>query len=162
MSVSFGGLTPTNAPTNTRNVIDANFSNSTALPASASSVTSTAFDLGGDNVTVAVGGGGTPPYATTETINLQVNAPVLNTTQLPNASTVTYTVQDSADNSSFAAIATLGTTVQTGAGGTGAAAAAAVYKLPPITRRYVRVQATAAGSPGASMANSNLVVQLAF
>jgi sulfate adenylyltransferase subunit 1 (EFTu-like GTPase family) len=153
MSVSFTGLTPNNLPTNQRSIIDANYKITTSLPSSAGTVNSTSLDLGD-----AVSG---IPYATTETVNFQIVAPALNATQLPNAATVTYTIQDSADNSSFAAISSLATLVQTGASSAGAAATTLTVKLPPNARRYFRVSAVTANSPGDCSAAS-YATQLAF
>lgn len=153
MSVSFTGLTPNNLPTNQRAIIDANYKVSTALPASAGTVHGASLDLGD-----AVSG---IPYATTETVNFQVVAPALTTTQLPNSATVTYTIEDSADNITFVAISSLATLVQTGASSAGAAASTLTVKLPPATRRYIRVSAVTATSPGDCSAAS-YVNQLAF
>lgn len=60
---------------------------------------------------------------------------------LVDTKTITYTIKDSADNSSFTAIDGLATIVSTGAGGAGAAAVAKKIKLPDATRQYVRVDA---------------------
>jgi hypothetical protein len=154
MSVSFTGLTPSNLPTNQRAVLDANYIITRALPDSASAtVNSSSIDLGD-----AVSG---IPYATTETINLQVLAPALTTTILPDTRTMSYVIADSADNSSFTAIGTLATQTQTGASSAGASAATYTFKLPPNTRRYVRLQITS----GASTTNASATtatLQLVF
>lgn len=155
----FTGLTPNNFPTNSRALLDPNYEVSIALPASAGAVTSASMDLGDPVAGV--------PYVTTEIVNVAIVAPALNATQLPNSATATYTIQDSADNSSFAAIGVqagvggLATTVQTGAGGVGAAAQTVTYKLPPGTRRYIRVSITTAVSPGDCSAAS-AVLELVF
>ena len=154
MSVSFTGLTPNNLPTDSRAILDANYIVTRALPASASAtVNSASLDLGD-----AVSG---IPYATTETLNLQVLAPALSTTVAPDTRTMTYVVADSADNSTFAAIGTLASQVQTGAGGVGAAAATYTFKLPPNTRRYIRLQITSGASTTDGSALS-ATLQLAF
>jgi hypothetical protein len=154
MSVSFTGLTPNNLPTNQRAILDANYKVTTALPASASAtVNGTSMDLGD-----AVSG---IPYATTETINLQVLAPALSTTILPDTRTMTYTIQDSADNSSFAAIGTLAAQVQTGASSAGAAAATYTFKLPPNTRRYIRLS-IASGASTTDASATSATTQLVF
>jgi hypothetical protein len=101
------------------------------------------------------------PYATTETVNLQVLAPALSSTILPDTRTMTYVVADSADNSSFTAIGTLASQVQTGASSAGAAAATYTFKLPPNTRRYVRLQITSGGSTTDASAKT-ATIQLAF
>lgn len=154
MSVSFTGLTPSNLPTNQRAVLDANYIITRALPASASStVNSSSIDLGD-----AVSG---IPYATTETINLQVLAPALTTTILPDTRTMSYVIADSADNSSFTAIGTLATQTQTGASSAGASAATYTFKLPPNTRRYVRLQITSGASTTDASATT-ATLQLVF
>lgn len=154
MSVSFTGLTPNNLPTNQRAVLDANYIKSTALPASAATVHGASLDLGD-----AVSG---IPYVTTETVNFQIVAPALSSApKIADSGTVTYTIEDSADNSSFTAISSLATLVQTGAGGVGAAGTTLTVKLPPSTRRYVRVSATTATSPG-DLSTASYTVQLAF
>jgi len=154
MSVSFAGITPQNFPTNTRSILDANYIITTALPNAASTtVNGTSMDLGD-----ALAG---TPFPTTESVNYVVLAPALTTTILPDTRTMTYTVQDSADNSSFAAIATLGTSVQTGAGGVGAAAATYTYKLPPGTRRYVRLS-IASGASTTDASATSATAELAF
>ena len=153
LTALFSGLVPTNLPTNQRAVLDANYIKTVSLPASAGSVNSSSLDLG--DVVSGI------PYATTETVNLQVVAPALNVTQLPNSATATYVIQDSADNSTFANISLLGSQVQTGAGGAGAAAATYTWKLPPSTRRYIRVSVTTGTSPGDCSATS-ASIQLAF
>ena len=140
MSVSFTGIIPTNLPTNSRTVVDANYVVNTALPASAGTVNGSSLDLGD-----AISG---IPYVTTETVNLQVLSPAFTTGMLGNTYTITYTVQDSADNSSFAAIGTLAAQVVTGAGGVGAAATTFTFKLPPNTRRYIRLSALTGASTG--------------
>ena len=153
MSVSFTGITPDNFPTNTRAVLDANFIASHILPASASTVYTASLDLGD-----AISG---LPYATTETINAQIVAPSLASPKLADSGTVTYTLEDSADNSSFAAIVGLSTLVQTGAANAGAAAVTRTVKLPVITRRYIRLNITSATSPG-DLSTATATLQLAF
>lgn len=154
MSVSFTGITPNNLPTNQRAIFDANFIKTVALPNNASTtVNGASLDLGD-----AVSG---IPYATTETINLVVLAPALSTTILPDTRTMSYVIADSADNSSFTAIGTLATQVQTGAGGVGAAAATYTFKLPPNTRRYIRLQITSGASTTDASATS-ATFELAF
>jgi len=134
--------------------LDNNFVVTRALPAAASStVNSTSFDLGD-----AIAG---VPFVTTETINLVVIAPALTTTILPDTRTMTYTVQDSADDSSYAAIGTLAAQVQTGAGGAGAATATYTFKLPPNTRRYIRLS-IASGASTTDASATSAVFELAF
>lgn len=139
MSVSFAGITPTNYPTNQRAILDGNTIITVTLPSAASTtVNGTSIDLGDALAGV--------PYPTTEIVNLVVLAPALSTTILPDTRTMSYVIADSADNSSFTAIGTLATQVQTGAGGAGASAATYTFKLPPGTRRYIRLQITSGAS----------------
>lgn len=95
-----------------------------ALPAAAANNDSDSIDLGqvlGGNI---------------EGIELEISVPAL--PDLVEAKTVTITIQDSADDSSFATLAGLSTLVITGGTGGGAAATSRVVRLPRITRRYVR------------------------
>jgi len=105
---------------------DLNLSVTKALPAAAATNYSDAIDLGA-----------VAPGASVEEIDLLLEVPA--TPSLVDAKTITFTFQDSADNSSFAAIAELATLVLTGASSAGAAAATRRVKLPPSVRRYVRV-----------------------
>ena len=105
-----------------------------ALPAAASTAINTA--------SIDIGAGDFLPQ-----LEFEIQAPVLNTTQLPDTRTVTYLVADSANDSSFATIYD-SVLVQTGASGAGAAAANARFSLPAETRRYIRVTATTGASTG--------------
>jgi hypothetical protein len=105
---------------------DANFRTTKALPAAAATNFTDAFDLG--QTTLA------PLH---ERLLAKFSVPA--TPSLANATTVTFTFQDSADGTTFAAIPELETLVVTGGGGVGAAAATRTVSLPPTTRRYVRV-----------------------
>ena len=129
-----------------RNLQDSNFiSTVTLLAAGANTAT---FDLeqvtGGD----------------IEKIVFELAGPALLTAQLTDAKVVTYTLQDSADGSSFAAVDPLITTTQTGAGGAGAAAKTIRFRLPANTRRYVRIAQTATATPGTLTAS--MVAKLLF
>ena len=72
--------------------------------------------------------------------NAQIEVALPATPSLVDAKTVTLTLQDSADNSSFTDIPTLGSIVVTGASGAGAAAVTRLFKLPETIRRYVRLK----------------------
>lgn len=122
-----------------RNIKDANFIATKALPAAGASVSTTAFDI--------TGSGFVP-----EEIEAQLSLPA--TPNLADAKTITLTIEDSADNSSFAAVAALATLVVTGAGGAGAAAASRLLKFPSNLRRYVRVTASVDASGGDNTAVS--------
>lgn len=83
-----------------------------------------------------------------ERVVFELAGPALTTAQLTDGKIVTYTLQDSADGSSFAAVDPAVTTTQTGAGGAGAAAKTVRFRVPANTRRYVRIAQTASGTPG--------------
>jgi hypothetical protein len=129
-----------------RNLQDSNYVSSVTLLAAGANTAS--FDLeqieGGDIGAVV----------------FELAGPALLTAQLADTKVVTYTLQDSADGSSFAAVDPLITTTQTGAGGAGAAAKTVRFRLPSNTRRYVRIAQTATASPGTLTAN--MVAKLLF
>lgn len=120
-----------------RRVKDATFIETKALSNGAGSVSSTGFNLG------ALTGRGHRP----ENLEMEIQAPALTTTQLPDSETMTYKVETD-DNSGFTSAKTLydKVIVQTGAGGTGAAAATARYKIPSDCEQYIRVTATKTGT----------------
>jgi hypothetical protein len=72
--------------------------------------------------------------------NAEIEVALPATPSLVDAKTVTLTLQDSADNSTFAAIPTLATVVATGASSAGAAAVTRLFKLPETARRYIRLK----------------------
>jgi len=80
---------------------------------------------------------------------LKIEAPALNTTQLPNADTNTYSIETDEDVA-FGSPKVLAdkVIVQTGAGGAGAAAVTARFRLPSDCERYVRVKSVLAGGTG--------------
>ena len=63
---------------------------------------------------------------------------------------VTLTLQDSADNITFADVDPATTTSVTGASSAGNAAKDARFRIPPITRRYIRFKAVVTSSSGIS------------
>jgi len=83
-----------------------------------------------------------------EAVVFQLAAPALATAELSDTKVVTYKLEDSADNSSWASVDPLIQTTQTGAGGAGAAAKTIRFRLPANTRRYVRIAQTASATPG--------------
>jgi hypothetical protein len=83
-----------------------------------------------------------------ERVVFELAGPALTTAQLVDTKIVTYTLQDSADGTTFAAVDPAITTTQTGAGGAGAAAKTVRFRVPANTRRYVRIAQTASASPG--------------
>jgi hypothetical protein len=95
-------------------------------------------------------------------VEFEIQAPVLNNTQLPDTRTVTYTMQDSADDSSFADLIVASKSTQTGAGNVGAAAIVTRVTLPSSVRRYVRLAVTTGGSTGnCSGASAYLKIRVA-
>ena len=85
---------------------------------------------------------------------IQVELAVPATPSLADGQTLTFTFQDSADNSSFAAIPELATLVRTGASGAGAAAATRTVYLPPSVRKHIRVNIAASATAGNNTAVS--------
>lgn len=83
-----------------------------------------------------------------ERVVFELAGPALTTAQLADTKIVTYTLQDSADGTTFAAVDPAITTTQTGAGAAGAAAKTVRVRVPANTRRYVRIAQTASASPG--------------
>ena len=95
-------------------------------------------------------------------VEFQLVTPALNTSQLPDTRTVTYTLQDSADDSSFAAVQVLSEATQTGASSAGAAAGTVRFMVPSDVRQYIRVAITTGASTGdCSAASATLTVRLA-
>jgi len=112
---------------------DASFSTSKALPNGASTVYSSALDLG----ELPVQG------ARHEPCEAEISAPALATGELGDADTMKYDVQ-TATEPTFASPTTIAkeVLVQTGAGGVGAAAAKCRQKIATTSQRYIRVAAT--------------------
>lgn len=67
---------------------------------------------------------------------------------LSDTKTLTYTVKDSADNSTFAAVEPGVSYAVTATGGTGFAAKTLRFRLPVNCRRYIRVEQTVTATPG--------------
>lgn len=109
-------------------IFDANQKVTKALPAAAATAYSDAIDLRDS----------APGVVKMLGKELRVSLPAA--PALVEAKTITATLQDSADNSTFAAIPQCATLVQTGAVGNGAAAASRDYALPQSVRRYVRLK----------------------
>lgn len=127
-----------------RNLLDTALKITRALPAQNTTVTSSSIELGA----------GLP-----EPIQAQVIIPA--TPVLADGQTITVTLHDSADDSSFAAIPELATLVVTGAGGAGAAAATRTVYLPPSVRKFVRLSIAASATAGANTGVS-AILQLRF
>lgn len=124
-----------------RNIQDALLTAVKALPAAGAAASSASIDLG---------------QVLAESINEKIDV-LLTVPAVPalvDAKTITYVFEDSADNAAFAAIPELASVVSLGAGGLGAAAVSRRVKLPPSTRRYLRVTATVLAAGGDSTAVS--------
>jgi hypothetical protein len=130
---------------------DAALSKSKALPAAAGSVYTDTLDLetGSHGQVLAE-------------CELHVSAPALNTTQLPDTKTMTYSVEHDTDPA-FGTVATLFPTVivQTGAGGAGAAASDVRLRVPLDVKRYVRVKALGGAAIG-DCSGASVTAELLF
>ena len=118
-----------------RNQKDAALQSTRALPTADGTVTSLDFDLETVSPGIAV-----------ENFELLVSVPALTATHLPNADTLTLTVQTGP--AATPTTSTGITHVITGAGGAGAPAQAIRFSLPSTIARYVNVKIVAAGGTG--------------
>ena len=84
---------------------------------------------------------------------IEVVAPTL--ANLADTKTATFTLQDSADGSSFADIPELASITLTGAGGVGATTVTRRFKLPETVRRYVRLKQVVQAAGGDNTASSS-------
>lgn len=121
-------------PNYARNLRDLAFTVTKALPAAAATNYTDALDLGQAKV------------QSLEQVEFELAIPA--TPALVDAKTITWAVQDSADNVTFAAVDPAITTGTLGAGGAGAAAKTVRFRLPSTTRRYVRVSQTVLAAGG--------------
>lgn len=124
-----------------RRLLDVNLKKVKALPAAAAANYTTSIDLGQTTL---------GPAADDIEVLVEIEA----TPALVDAKTITLTLKDSADDSTFTAIPTLATVVQTGASSAGAAANSVRFKLPPSTRRYLRLDAAVLTAGGDNTAKS--------
>lgn len=100
------------------------------------------------------------PGATAEAIELEVALPA--TPSLADDKDITIHLEDSADDSTFADIASLASIVDTGvATSQGGAGVTRVYKLPPDVRRYIRINA-AVEDAGGDNTGVSVTVSLLF
>lgn len=136
------------AANQTRRLQDASLIKTKVLPAAAAANYSDSLDLGSTTL---------GPVADGIELDISIEA----TPSLVDDKTITLTVKDSADDSTFTAIPSLATLVQTGAGGVGAAAASRRIKLPPSTRRYIRLDAAVLTAGGDNTAKSYTLKVLA-
>lgn len=120
---------------------DRNLSVTKALPAAAAANNMDAIDLGVNEPGQALGD-----------IDCLLEVPAL--PALVADKTVTFVFQDSADNTTFAAIPELSNLVITGGVGNGAAAVTRRLRLPRSVRRYIRVTQTVLTAGGDNTAVS--------
>jgi len=126
------------------------FSKTKALPAAASTaVYSDSMDL--------MNG----PNGTLGQVDLVLTAPALTATELPNTRTLTFALQDSADDSSFADVAGYEQICYQVGAGSAVAAESPRITLPSTVRRYIRVRATTGASTG-NCSGKSLVAALKF
>ncbi len=119
---------------------DAELTKSKALPAAAGTAYTDSIDLVAND-------------ATTDHFEVELALPAL--PSLADTKNCTITLQDSADNSSFAAVTGLSTFVVTGvATNQGSAAATRTVRLPSTARRYVRAMAVVDSAGGDNTAKS--------
>jgi hypothetical protein len=89
----------------------------------------------------------TPFHADVEFELVSASA-TLDSTALPNGETITYTLQESTDDSTFTALYVLSEATMTGAGGAGDTANTVYFRLPSDVSRYIRISAVTSGSSG--------------
>lgn len=127
-----------------RNIQDAAFTSTVAI-AQAGANTAT-FDLeqvtGGD----------------VEKVVFELSAPVA--AGISDTKVVTYTLKDSPDGITFTVLDPSIATTQTASGGVGIAAKDVRFRLPPITKRYVRIEQTMTATAGT--VTGNMVAKLLF
>ena len=129
---------------NARNIQDKLFTVTRALPTADGTVTSSDFDLGAD-------------VYKTETVELEITVPALTAVQLPNADTITMTVQAGAAATPTTQLFVLPTIT----GSTGYAGGTFRYRLPSNVARYLNVKFVAAGGTG-DISASSATVKLLF
>lgn len=134
-------------PVSERRLIDASLTETVALPSGATTANTAAIDLGQAT-----------PFPITESFHVKLSSGAATGANNKN---ITIKVQDSADNSTFANIASVGALTVTDANGAGYSAASLTVSLPPTTRRYIRGQATGEAN-GGNAADGSLVVRLLF
>jgi hypothetical protein len=114
-----------------RKIQDATFVVTRALPTADGTVTSADFDLGADAFKP-------------EEMELEITVPALNATQLPNADTLTITIQAGAAATPTTTLAVLPVIT----GSSGYAGGITRFRLPSNVARYVNVKFVAAGGTG--------------
>lgn len=127
-----------------RNVRDYAHTITRALPTADGTVTSTDIDLGAG-------------VYKDENYELEITIPALTATQLPNADTLTITVQAGAAASPTTAVAVLPVIT----GSTGHAGSVIRYRFPSNVARYANVKIVAAGGTG-DISASSATIRLIF
>jgi hypothetical protein len=127
-----------------RKIQDATFVKTRALPTADGTVTSADLDLGADAFKP-------------ESMELEITVPALNATQLPNADTITMTIQHGAAATPTTLLAVLPVIT----GSSGYAGGTFRFRLPSNTLRYVNVKFVAAGGTG-DISASSATVKLLF
>lgn len=114
-----------------RNLVDAGYTTTFTLPASASSSTNqaTPFDFGADT-------------HKPEQVEIEISVPALTTTIVPDTRTVTLIIETSTVVGFGTIDQTICSEVATGAGGVGISATAKRVRLPSNCARYVRGKIT--------------------
>lgn len=124
-----------------RRLIDQGLEKTKALPAAAAANFTDSLDLGSARLGPAA-----------DFMELEVFTEA--TPSLVDDKTITLTVKDSADGSNFAPVTSLATVVRTGAGGAGAGAFSQRFRLPNLTRRFLRVDAAVLTAGGDNTAKN--------
>lgn len=127
-----------------RNIQDGDFVITRALPTADGTVTSADIDLGADTYKG-------------ENFELEITVPALNATQLPNADTLTITVQAGASATPTTELFRLPVIT----GSSGYAGNSFRYRLPSNVARYVNVKFVAAGGTG-DISGADATVKLLF
>ena len=116
-------------------------------------------------VAIAQGGANTASFDLEQIVGGDINDVVFELAApaaagISDTKVVTYTLQDSADGSSFAAVDPGISTTQTASGGAGIAAKTVRLRLPANTRRYVRIAQTMTATAGT--VTGSMVAKLLF
>lgn len=127
-----------------RNIQDASLQNSTAFPAAGANNSSATIDLGA----------GVAKHFNAE---VEISWPAM--AALADTKNVIFTLQDSADDSSYASIEMVHTI--TGAGGAGVAAGTKRFRLPSNVRQYLKLNA-AEDAAGGNITASSYTLKLLF
>lgn len=120
-----------------RNIEDAKYVAEKALPAAGATAYTDALDLVGENFVA-------------ENIEFILGAEA--TPSLVDTKIITYSVEQSADNATWAAHPDVASVVKTGAGGAGATAFSSRFRLPSTTKRYIRGKAVVEAAGGSNVA----------